>query len=94
MNSERRATRAVVRGRVQGVWFRDTTRQRARELGVAGWVRNLEDGTVQVHAEGSAGAVDALVSFLWHGPPHARVHDVELEPAEFEGHEWFAIRGS
>ena len=75
------------------MWFRDTTQQRARELGVAGWVRNLEDGAVQVHAEGSAPAVEALVSFLHRGPPHARVETVMLEPAEVEGHEQFAIRG-
>jgi DNA ligase D-like protein (predicted 3'-phosphoesterase) len=83
----------VVRGQVQGVWFRDSTQRRALELGVRGWVRNLADGAVQIHAEGPAGAVDELVAFLREGPPLARVTRVELEPAAVEGHEQFAIRG-
>jgi DNA ligase D-like protein (predicted 3'-phosphoesterase) len=91
--SEPRATRAVVRGRVHGVWFRDSTQRRALELGVHGWVRNLDDGTVQVHAEGTADAVDQLLAFLRDGPPLADVEAVELEPAAVEGHEQFAIRG-
>jgi DNA ligase D-like protein (predicted 3'-phosphoesterase) len=90
---DRRATRAVVHGQVQAVWFRDSTQRRALELGVRGWVRNLDDGAVQVHAEGPAAAVDELVAFLHEGPPLARVTRVELEPTAVEGHEQFAIRG-
>jgi len=78
---------------VQGVFFRDATVSRARELGVLGWVRNADDGTVQVHAEGPAQAVDELVAFLGEGPPAARVEGVEVEPAKVEGHEQFAVRG-
>lgn len=78
---------------MQGVFFRDATVARARELGVLGWVRNADDGTVQVHAEGPAQAVDELVAFLGEGPPAARVEDVEVEPAKVEGHEQFAVRG-
>ncbi|HEY8582963.1 MAG TPA: acylphosphatase, partial [Capillimicrobium sp.] len=62
------AVRAAVSGRVQGVGFRDATVRRASELGVLGWVRNADDGTVAVHAEGSAEAVDALVAWLDGGP--------------------------
>lgn len=87
------ATRAVVRGAVQGVGFRDATVARARELGVLGWVRNLPDGTVQAHAEGAPEAVQQLVAFLGEGPRGARVDDVAVAHAKVEGHEQFAIRG-
>lgn len=85
--------RAIARGRVQGVFFRDATVSRAGELGVSGWVRNADDGTVRVHAEGPAPAVDELVAFLEEGPPAARVEAVDIEPAKVEGHEQFAVRG-
>jgi DNA ligase D-like protein (predicted 3'-phosphoesterase) len=87
------AVRAVVRGEVQGVGYRDATRTRARQLGVMGWVRNGEDGDVLVHAEGSGAAVDELVSFLRDGPSGAEVAEVTAEPVKAEGHEQFAIRG-
>jgi DNA ligase D-like protein (predicted 3'-phosphoesterase) len=87
------AIRVVVHGRVQDVCFRHSTRQRALELGVRGWVRNGEDGTVLVHAEGLPEALDELVTFLHEGPPQARVSSVELERVAVEGHEQFAIRG-
>ena len=87
------AIRAVVRGEVQGVGFRDATVRRARELGAMGWVRNGEDATVQVHAEGPEPAVDELLTFLHDGPLPARVTGVEVERVAVEGHEQFAIRG-
>lgn len=89
----KKGVRAVVRGKVQGVFFRDATVSRAHELGVLGWVRNADDGTVQVHAEGPVPAVDALVAFLEEGSPRARVEAVEVEAAKVEGHEQFAVRG-
>lgn len=90
---EAKAIRAAVRGDVQGVGFRDATLQRAREHEVMGWVRNEEDGSVRVHAEGADAAVEALVEFLNEGPPGARVAAVEVESVKAEGHEQFAIRG-
>ncbi len=87
------ATRVVVDGQVQGVGFRDAVVRRAGRLGVLGWVRNAEDGTVLVHAEGSEEAVEGLVAFLAKGPRGARVAEVEAEEAKVEGHEQFAIRG-
>jgi DNA ligase D-like protein (predicted 3'-phosphoesterase) len=87
------AIRAVVRGEVQGVGFRDATVRRARALDLAGWVRNGERETVEVHAEGAERAVDELVAFLRVGPPLARVSAVEVTRATVEGHEQFAIRG-
>jgi DNA ligase D-like protein (predicted 3'-phosphoesterase) len=87
------AVRAVVRGDVQGVGFRDATVRRARRLEVMGWVRNAEDGGVLVHAEGPEGAVADLVAFLREGPRGASVSAVEVEPVGVEGHERFAVRG-
>jgi DNA ligase D-like protein (predicted 3'-phosphoesterase) len=88
-----KAARLVVRGEVQGVGFRYTTVERARGLGVMGWVRNGRDGEVLVHAEGPDAAVEELVAFLAEGPPGAEVEVVDEEPAKVEGHEQFAIRG-
>lgn len=89
----RTSIRAVVHGEVQGVGFRDATVRRAHKLGLMGWVRNGEDGTVEVHAEGSEAALDDLAVFLSDGPPHARVDEVSIERVKVEGHEQFAIRG-
>jgi DNA ligase D-like protein (predicted 3'-phosphoesterase) len=88
------AIRVAVSGEVQGVGFRDATLRRARELSVMGWVRNgEEEGTVQIHAEGSGPALDELVAFLHDGPRLARVSGVAVEHVAVEGHEQFAIRG-
>jgi DNA ligase D-like protein (predicted 3'-phosphoesterase) len=82
-----------VHGAVQAVGFRDATARRARELGVSGWVRNGDDHTVLIHAEGPERAVDELSAFLHDGPPLARVDGVAIDSVRLEGHEQFAIRG-
>jgi DNA ligase D-like protein (predicted 3'-phosphoesterase) len=87
------AVRATVTGLVQGVGFRDATVRRAHALGLLGWVRNGEDGSVIVHAEGPRAATDELLAFLREGPPPARVADVQTAPVKPEGHEQFAVRG-
>lgn len=87
------AVRATVRGEVQGVGFREMALRRARELGLMGWVRNAEDGSVLVHAEGNRAAVEELLGFVGEGPPPARVDTVESEAVKAEGHEQFAVRG-
>jgi DNA ligase D-like protein (predicted 3'-phosphoesterase) len=87
------AVRATVRGDVQGVGYRDAVLRRAHRLGVMGWVRNAEDGSVLVHAEGPEAAVEELVAFLRKGPRGAQVAEVEVERVKVEGHEQFAIRG-
>ena len=92
-SSGKHAIRAAVEGRVQAVGFRDATVRRARDLGVIGWVRNADDGSVAVHAEGEEGAVADLVTYLDEGPPGARVSAVAVERVKPEGHEQFAIRG-
>jgi DNA ligase D-like protein (predicted 3'-phosphoesterase) len=93
MASKRSAVRALIRGDVQGVGFRDATVARARELGIQGWVRHGDDGAVALHAEGEAAALEQLTAFLNEGPARARVAAVETERARVEGHEQFAIRG-
>ena len=79
------ARRCFVSGRVQGVFYRASTRQRAQELGCRGYARNLPDGRVEVLAVGEPDAVHALVQWLHQGPPAAHVTDVkcaEIAPAE------------
>jgi len=75
-----RRRRVVIHGRVQGVFFRGSTVDRAREVGVKGWVRNRPDGTVEAVFEGSAAQVEEMVRYCREGPPWARVERVE----EFE----------
>jgi acylphosphatase len=72
-----RALRVWVNGRVQGVFFRDSTRQRAHELDLGGWVRNLGDGRVEALFVGSAEACEQGLEFVRTGPPGARVDTVE-----------------
>jgi acylphosphatase len=84
--------RVVVHGLVQGVFFRDSLRERARQHGVAGWVRNTWDGTVEAVFEGEADAVDRLVSFCERGPRGARVERVEVDDEVPEGLTGFSVR--
>jgi acylphosphatase len=76
------ARRCHVSGRVQGVYFRASTRDRANELGVTGYARNLADGRVEVLACGAPSAVQQLCDWLWHGPPAARVDEVATEEVD------------
>ena len=78
-------------GRVQGVFYRAATRQKAQELGVTGYARNLPDGRVEVMACGEAAAVDALCQWLWQGPPHARVTAAVCEAVAVEAPQYFGI---
>jgi acylphosphatase len=84
--------RVVVHGHVQGVFFRDTTVRRAVERGVAGWVRNNPDGTVEAVFEGDPDAVEALVRFAHEGPRGAIVERVEVTQEETEGLTRFGVR--
>ena len=70
-----------VRGKVQGVWFRGWTEERARELGLAGWVRNRADGSVEALFSGTEAAVEQMLEDCRHGPPAAAVAAVEVEDA-------------
>jgi acylphosphatase len=85
-----KAHRHLVSGRVQGVFFRASTRQQALQLGVMGYAKNLPDGRVEVIAVGEPAALQALRQWLWRGPPAASVTDVqsadiEIAESEFAG---------
>ena len=74
-----------VSGIVQGVFFRQKTKRQAESLGVNGWVRNLPDGRVEAVFEGEEEAVEALVDYCRHGPPYARVTNVEVLREPYRG---------
>lgn len=72
----------IIRGRVQGVWYRESMRQEAERLGVTGWVRNRRDGTVEAMLQGEAAAVQALIEWAWQGPPAAEVSDITIREGQ------------
>jgi acylphosphatase len=84
--------RVRARGHVQGVFFRDTVRRKAQQRGVAGWVRNCGDGSVEAVLEGEPGAVESLVEFMRRGPRGALVEQVEAVDEEPERVGGFEIR--
>ena len=90
--TDRTRAHVFVSGRVQGVFFRDTTRQTAQAEGVDGWVRNLDDGRVEAVFEGEDAAVESMVSFCHDGSPAARVDGVDVEYGDPEGVDGFRVR--
>jgi acylphosphatase len=84
--------RALISGRVQGVFFRDFTRRTARRHGVVGWVRNLSDGRVEALLEGEPSSVEAVLDALHDGPPAARVDDISVSEETPAGHHGFEVR--
>jgi len=89
---ERTRAHVFVSGRVQGVFYRATTREQARERGVDGWVRNLDDGRVEAVFEGPADPVEAMVEWCHEGSSRARVDDVAVEYGEPEGLDGFEVQ--
>jgi acylphosphatase len=85
-HAELGAVHILVRGRVQGVFFRAATENKAVSLGIAGFVANLPDGTVEVFAEGTSKKLEILVGFLRTGPPRARVEGIVTEWSLYSGH--------
>ena len=83
---------AVVRGRVQGVGFRYFARQRAEAHGVKGFVRNLPDGSVELHAEGPPAAMSAFEADVRRGPSFGRVDDATVTAIKARGYQGFEIR--
>lgn len=83
--------RVIVHGRVQGVFFRDTTRRQAESRGIAGWAANRFDGTVEAVFEGEPAAVEALIDFCRQGPARAEVDRIELFEEEPEGAQGFRV---
>jgi acylphosphatase len=90
--TDRVARRVLVHGRVQGVFFRDSTRRAAESRGVAGWVRNRDDGTVEAWFEGNEDAVEALIRWARDGPSRAEVASVDVEDMSPEGLDGFDVR--
>ena len=85
--------RVVIRGRVQGVGFRDALKAQAESLGVFGWVRNRADGSVEALVQGPSDAVAAIIAWARRGPPAARVADVQIKESEHEPtHQRFELR--
>ncbi|MDH5488202.1 MAG: acylphosphatase [Gammaproteobacteria bacterium] len=85
--------RFLVSGQVQGVFFRASTQDAAKNLGLTGWVRNLPDGRVEVVACGEKAALKRLEQWLWQGPRHARVENVTVQESATEPHAGFSVRG-
>lgn len=92
MPLDRIRRRVVVSGRVQGVFFRDATRERATACGVDGWIVNRSDGAVEAVLEGPQDAVERVLAFCHTGPPAARVDRVDVEEQEPEGLRGFTVR--
>ena len=86
------ARHVIVHGHVQGVFYRDWTVETARALGLAGWVRNLPDGTVEAHLEGEPAALDRMVETMHEGPPRARPTKVETREAQPANYDSFQRR--
>ena len=82
----------MLRGRVQGVFFRDTARRRAESAGVAGWISNRPDGAVEAVFEGDPAAVEEMVAFCRRGPSRAEVESVEVEEERPERLSGFQVR--
>lgn len=76
---------AFISGRVQGVFFRSTTRSKAKNLGISGWVKNLKDGRVEAVFEGEDDKVKEMLDFCHEGPSAAQVSDVEINWEEYQG---------
>ena len=83
--------RYFISGRVQGVWFRESTRRKALELGLTGSATNLADGRVEVLAEGPDTILDELAEWLQKGSPMARVAEVDHAAAKFEAVDGFSV---
>lgn len=90
MTAPVKSLRAIISGRVQGVWFRGWTEREAKKRGLDGWVRNLPDGTVEAVFSGPADAVDAMIEACWRGPPAARVLSVQVSEADAPAEPGFA----
>ncbi|MCW8926467.1 MAG: acylphosphatase [Xanthomonadales bacterium] len=88
---EKQCKRYLVSGKVQGVWYRASTQEQARRLGIDGYARNLSDGRVEVMASGPSDALDELGEWLWQGPKNARVSSVDCDERQWNGEEGFRI---
>jgi len=89
----KKSVHVLISGRVQGVWFRASTRQKAEELGITGWVRNTTDGKVEAVFEGEEEIVQKMIEWCRHGPPLATVEHVKIKQQKpTDGFEGFTIK--
>lgn len=80
-------------GRVQGVWYRASAQQQAEKLGLSGWVRNEDDGSVGAEVQGAEGSLEAFIEWCWRGPQQAEVKQVEIEEQPVQvGSQGFLVR--
>jgi acylphosphatase len=86
-----RSVRLIVRGKVQGVYYRASAKARADELGIVGWIRNSGEGHVEILATGNDYAINALVSWCRIGPAHAAVTGVDITETELRIFDEFTI---
>ena len=92
MSEQKVAKLFRVRGRVQGVGFRYFVHHSANALGVRGWVRNDDDGSVEIYAVGTSQQISELAGYLWKGPRWAEVRGVDESEAALEDHSGFSVR--
>lgn len=83
---------AVISGKVQGVFYRDTARRQAQLAGITGWAKNLFDGKVEIMASGKNDVVESFVTWLWEGSPTSRVDNVEWQQVSYEEFENFVVK--
>ena len=86
-----KAYNIVVEGKVQGVFYRQSTREKAKELNVKGWVKNCDDGSVQIHAEGDPADLSEFIKWCHQGPRNARVSGVKHMEIQVNGYSGFEI---
>jgi len=88
-----KALHLMIRGRVQGVWFRASTQETARQLKIKGWVRNTPEGNVEAHIQGEESSVEKMLSWCSQGPPGAGVEGIDVsEASPNEEYKAFNIR--
>lgn len=87
-----KSIRLIVSGKVQGVFFRDSTRRKAQELGLSGYARNLPDGNVEVVAEGPEEKINELIQFIKNNPGHSKVKEIKINHKELENFNGFEIK--
>lgn len=89
--SEKERMHVHIEGRVQGVFFRDSMRQKARELGIAGWARNTPDGKVEAVFEGEHQSIREMLDWCEQGPPQASVQRIKTSPEAPQGESTFEV---
>jgi len=82
----------IISGRVQGVFFRASTKQKAEQLGITGWVRNTSDGKVEAIFQGGENKVKEMIDWCYHGPPLSRIDNIEIEDISYNNkYDFFSI---